>query len=176
MFKNYFRAALRNILKSKAFSLINIVGLSIGIAVAFLIGLWAVDELSYDHYHLDHSRIAQVMTTATYNNETQTYKDIAIPVAGELRYKYGSSFSQIVLASFSATHILSLDEKKLTSAGMWVQPQFPAMFTLKMQQGDLNALADPVRYCWLSRLLMPSSEMSTRSIRRCGWIMHLQCG
>ena len=43
MLKNYFKVALRNLLKNKAFALLNIIGLAIGMATAILIGLWIHD-------------------------------------------------------------------------------------------------------------------------------------
>jgi cytoskeletal protein RodZ len=61
MLKNYFKIAWRNILKNKTSSFINISGLSVGMAVAILIGLWIWDELSFDKYHQNYNSIAQVM-------------------------------------------------------------------------------------------------------------------
>jgi hypothetical protein len=51
MVLNYLRAAWRNLLRNKTSSFINICGLSTGMAVALLIGLWIYDELSFDRYH-----------------------------------------------------------------------------------------------------------------------------
>jgi putative ABC transport system permease protein len=51
MFKNYFKTAWRNLVKNKFYSLINIVGLSAGLAVGILILLWVQDELSFDSFH-----------------------------------------------------------------------------------------------------------------------------
>lgn len=50
MFKNYFKIALRNLTRSKIYSLINIAGLSIGLACAMLIILYVKDEVSYDRF------------------------------------------------------------------------------------------------------------------------------
>ena len=47
MFQNYFLLAWRHILKNRGYSAINIVGLSIGMAIALVIGLWITDELSF---------------------------------------------------------------------------------------------------------------------------------
>jgi putative ABC transport system permease protein len=47
MFKNFFKTAWRNLAKSKIHSFINIIGLSLGMAVAILIGLWMYNELSF---------------------------------------------------------------------------------------------------------------------------------
>ncbi|MGN6619298.1 MAG: ABC transporter permease [Ilyomonas sp.] len=55
MFKNYFKSAWRNLMKNKVFSFINIAGLSIGIAVSFVILMYVQDELfcrqSYCYHH-----------------------------------------------------------------------------------------------------------------------------
>src|SRR5689334_21203523 len=61
MYKSYFKIGWRNLAKNKGYSLINIGGLALGMAVAMVIGLWVFDELSFNKYHQNYSRIAQVM-------------------------------------------------------------------------------------------------------------------
>jgi hypothetical protein len=51
MFKNYLKIAWRNITRHKAYSTLNIAGLSIGMACSILILLWVQNELSYDTFH-----------------------------------------------------------------------------------------------------------------------------
>ncbi|MCB0836613.1 MAG: ABC transporter permease [Bacteroidetes bacterium] len=51
MFKNHLKIAIRNLLKHKSFSLINILGLSVGISACLFIGVFIIDELSYDKFH-----------------------------------------------------------------------------------------------------------------------------
>jgi putative ABC transport system permease protein len=60
MLRNYFKVALRNILKHKFFSMINILGMTIGITACLLIILYVSDELSYDKFHAHADRIYQV--------------------------------------------------------------------------------------------------------------------
>jgi len=60
MFRNYFITAIRNLLRNKTFSLINLTGLAIGMACFMLIFLWVNDELSYDRFFLNASRIYRV--------------------------------------------------------------------------------------------------------------------
>jgi len=60
MLKNYFKTALRNLLKNKTFSLINIVGLSLGLACCMLIILYTKDEVSFDSFHANKSRLYQL--------------------------------------------------------------------------------------------------------------------
>jgi len=143
MLKNYFKIAWRNLLKSKVYSSINIVGLAIGMTVALLIALWIGDELTYDHYHQHHAQLAQVMTTQTFNGETGTGQAVAMPLANELRAKYAADFKYVSMASWNFGHILAAGDKKISKEGMWVEPVFPEMFSLKMIKGSQKGLADP---------------------------------
>jgi len=62
MIKNHFKIAWRYLIKNRMYSLINISGLTVGMAVAILIGLWIYDELSFNTFHQNYDRIAQIMT------------------------------------------------------------------------------------------------------------------
>ncbi len=62
MFKNYLTVAVRNILRHKVHSLINIAGLSVGMACCMLIFLWVSYELSFDRYHEKADRIYRLAT------------------------------------------------------------------------------------------------------------------
>ncbi len=58
---NYLKIALRNLLKHKAFSIVNIVGLSVGLTACMLIALYVQNELSYDNFHKNGDRIVRVV-------------------------------------------------------------------------------------------------------------------
>ncbi len=62
MIRNYLKIAIRNLIRQKLYSLINITGLSIGIACFLLISLWVFDEFSYDRFHENKDRIYRVNT------------------------------------------------------------------------------------------------------------------
>ncbi len=61
MFKNYIKIAFRNIRKYKGYSLINIAGLTVGMACFILIFLWVYDELHYDTYHARSDRLCRII-------------------------------------------------------------------------------------------------------------------
>jgi ABC-type antimicrobial peptide transport system permease subunit len=143
MLQNYFKIAWRNLLKSKLYSAINILGLATGIAVAILIGLWIWDELSFDSYFKNHNRLAQVMVSQTIKGETETHGTVAMPLGNALDNQYAADFKRVSLTSHNSDHILAAGNKKLPGSGRWVQPDFPEMFTLNMLQGKRNALKDP---------------------------------
>ncbi|MGY3053083.1 putative ABC transport system permease protein [Pedobacter sp. UYEF25] len=144
MLKNYFKIAWRNLIKSKFYSLINILGLATGMAVAMLIAFWIWDEVTFNQYHKNHVALAQVMTTFINDkNEMVTSQAVSMPIGNELRNKYGADFKNVSMASWNFSHVLSAGEKKITERGMWVEANFPTMFSLKMRQGNLNVLTDP---------------------------------
>src|SRR6185295_2308809 len=104
MLKNYFKIAWRNLIKNKVSSFINVSGLAVGMAVALLIGLWIWDELSFDKYHKNYDRIAKIRQHINVNGNIQTEKTVPHPLAEELRNKYKSYFSYIVMSSHQADH------------------------------------------------------------------------
>ncbi|MDX1943012.1 MAG: ABC transporter permease [Saprospiraceae bacterium] len=143
MLLNYFKIAWRNITTSKLHSFINIVGLSLGMAVAMLIGLWLHDELSFDKNFKNYDRIAQVIQNVTNNGEVETWMATPYPLAEELRKNYGSDFKHISMSVGWGDHILTIGDKKLKQTGGWFENDFPEMMTLKMRYGNWNSLDDP---------------------------------
>lgn len=144
MIKNYFKIAWRNLLKNKLTSLINILGLASGMCVAIMIGLWIHDELSFNDYHQHHDELAQVYNTQTFNGNTSTGQAISIPLREELATYYGEDINDLSLASWNFEHILAVGDKKIIREGMYVEPAFPDMMTLKMIHGNVKtALQDP---------------------------------
>ncbi|CAA9486006.1 MAG: Acidobacterial duplicated orphan permease (function unknown) [uncultured Segetibacter sp.] len=142
MLRNYFKIALRNLLKTKGYSMINIGGLAVGMSIALLIGLWIYDELSFNKQHKNYEHIAQVMSSGTFNGKGYAEPWLARPLEGELRNKYGSGFKQIVMSRLSEEHILSVGEKKLSQTGRFMQPGAPEMLSLEMLKGTWSGLTD----------------------------------
>ena len=144
MLKNYLKTAWRNLIKNKVYSMINILGLAIGMTVATLIGLWIWDELTFNDYHSNHKDLAQVMTTEYGDyNEMGTGQAVSMPIGEELRTKYGSDFKNVSMASWNFGHVLKVGETKIMAKGLWVESDFPSMFSLRMKEGNINALSDP---------------------------------
>lgn len=142
MLKNYLKVALRNFSRNKVFSFINIAGLSIGMAVAILIGLWIWDELSFNKQFENYNRIAEVMQSQTFNGETGSQRSLPYPIGDELRKDYGSDFKYISMASWNSDHVLAAGEKKITIPGAYMEPSVTEMLNLKMLKGTHAGLND----------------------------------
>jgi putative ABC transport system permease protein len=143
MIKNYFKIAWRNLIKSKGYSAINIGGLAVGMAVAMLIGLWVNDELSYDKYHKNYDRIAQVMQHANFNGKVETQVANPALMGPEIRAKYGSDFKYVVQSSWTGGHLLTVGDKNFSKTGIFFEPDGPEMLSLKMIKGTRAGLKDP---------------------------------
>lgn len=143
MFKSFFKIAWRNLIKSKGYSAINIGGLAVGMAVALLIGLWVYDELSYDKYHQNYDRIAQVMQHANFNGEIGTQTANPALMGPTIKAKYGSDFKYVVQASWIGGHLLTVGDKSLNQQGFFIEPDAPDMLSLKMLKGTRQGLKDP---------------------------------
>ena len=141
MIKNYFKAAWRNLKKSKVYSFINIGGLAIGMSVAMAIGLWVWDELSFDKYHKNYHRIAQVWQFVKFDAEKSSYNSMPIPLAAELRTKY-AEFEAVSVSTYNRDVILTTGDKKLSRTGMFAEPDFPRMITPEMLAGTYDGLKD----------------------------------
>src|ERR1044071_7367219 len=97
MLKNYFTIAWRNLVKTRGYSFINIGGLSLGMAVAMIIGLWVNDELTFNKYHGNYDHVAQVMKAGTFQGKHYMGQDyLQYPMLGELETSYSSNFKYVV--------------------------------------------------------------------------------
>jgi putative ABC transport system permease protein len=142
MLRNYFKIALRNLNRNKVFSFINIGGLAVGMAVAILIGLWIYDELSYNKYHQNYDRIAQVKAHVNYSGTVYTIASQSMPLGTQLRSSFRNDFKYVVLSTGTEQHILSSEDKKFNESGKYMQPEAPEMLTLKMLRGNRSGLQE----------------------------------
>ena len=88
MFKNYLKIAYRNILKSKVYSLINILGLALGISCCIVIFLYVTNEMSYDKYHKNLDYIYRVAVKSQSTTATSAAARICAPVGQVLKDKF----------------------------------------------------------------------------------------
>ena len=139
MFKSYFKIGWRNLLSNKSYSLINISGLAMGMAVAMLIGVWVFDELSFNKSFRNYDRLYNVYHSLTFGSDTFTDSGVPAAFSQELKNNF-AEFEDVVLTSYQADHIISYDEAKFSKPGLFVEPQFVEMFSVRMLHGTTNAL------------------------------------
>src|SRR5260221_4792428 len=133
MLKNYMTIAWRNLLRNKGYSLINIGGLAAGMVVAILIGLWIVDELSFNKSFKNYDRLGMIYHSLTFDGKIVTFDGAPYALGGELRDKY-PDFEDVAVTTPQEDNILSFNETKGSKAGSFVSPQFIEMLSLTMLQ------------------------------------------
>src|SRR5215467_12329398 len=119
MVKNYFRIAWRNLLKNKGYSIINIAGLAIGMAVAMIIGLWIYDEVSDNRQFKNYDTLYQVMMNQTFDGRRGSQDALPYPLGEELRAKY-PDFKGIAMCDWGQPHSLVVGEKKISKTGHFI--------------------------------------------------------
>jgi ABC-type antimicrobial peptide transport system permease subunit len=144
MLRNYFKIAFRNLTKNKGYTFINIAGLATGMAVALLIGLWIWDELTFNHYHKNYDRIAQVWQNNIYNGTKQSQTANPYVMAEEIRNNFGSDFKYVLQSTWNFGRILTVGDKKFNKMGMYWEPEVIDMLSINLLKGDPElALKEP---------------------------------
>ena len=94
MLKNYIKIAFRNLLRFKAYSLINLFGLALGLTISILILLFVTDELTFDRFHTKANRLYKIVTANANGGGMETN---AWPVA----YKLVNEFPEVEAAVYT---------------------------------------------------------------------------
>ena len=144
MIRNYFKIAWRNLLKNKAFSFINILGLSIGISVCFIIMLFVQDELSYDRFNKNADRIVRIYFKANMNGGKINEAGVMPPVANALKTDY-PEVEDVTRFRPDGKPKIEYNHKVFKEANaIFADPNFFTVFTLPFLKGDpKTALAQP---------------------------------
>src|SRR5579871_5169507 len=144
MFKNYLKVALRNLWKNKAFSAINIIGLSAGLAVCLLIVLYVVDELSYDKYTENANRIYRVDSDIFFNNKQFTSVNSPAPLAPTLLKDFPQVEQVVRLRNYGDILIKKDNQNIQNHNAVFADSTFFQVFKLPVISGNpLTALNEP---------------------------------
>jgi putative ABC transport system permease protein len=142
MYKNYVKIALRHLRKNKLFSVINIVGLSIGLACCILILLFISDEFSFDRFHLKKDHIYQLTCKRTEPDGTASSFGIAALVQGP-SFKQNIPEIQDFVRVDPRDLVVKRGNDLFNETATWVDPAFFRVFTFPILYGDpINALSD----------------------------------
>ena len=145
MIKNYFKTALRNLLRYKGFALINIASLTIGMVGCFVIGLFVWDEWQYDKDIPGGSTIYRIYDQRN-NNDNVTFMAPTPPAfATFLEQQYPEVDTALrILMTEDKFLMESAQKKSYEDKGWFVESSFFKIFPLKLTRGDAaNPLAAP---------------------------------
>jgi len=142
MFRTFLKLAFRNFFRQKGHSLINILGLAIGIACSVLIILFVSYELGYDKYNKNHDRIYRVAVDALAGNTEiyQTYTSAPLPAALLKEYPEIEKITRIAISGEVKTRYGNnvFNEDRIFE----VDTTFFEIFSYKMVLGDIETALD----------------------------------
>lgn len=142
MIRNYIRTAIRNLKKSVSFSILNILGLSIGIACAGLIFLWVKDELTFNDYFSNKENLYKILNRQTYDGKTFVFNSTPGPLSDAIKEEV-PGIKNTARASWKITKPFTKGDNSINSEGMFVDPSFLQMFHLQFVEGSpTTALSD----------------------------------
>lgn len=136
MFKNYLKIAGRNLIKNKVFSIANIVGLTCAFAVAILLSMTALFELSFDQFHENKDTAYQLYLTSQTPRGAETSTSNPVPLAGALEDEV--SGIKRITRSLSEDALVSYKEKDLDLDAEYVDAEFFNIFTFPGINGNTN--------------------------------------
>jgi len=143
MFKNYFKTAFRSLKKNRTYSLLNIFGLTVGIACAALIFLWVEDELTFNHNFAKRDYLYHVMQNEKSDDGISTNGSTPGPLAAALKADIPGIVNSGRL-SWDMDELAVVGDKAIKESGMYADPSILSMYTLPFMYGDAKtALNDP---------------------------------
>ncbi len=143
MFRNYLKTAFRNLWRNKAFSVINIMGLALGLACSLLIMLWVADEYKVDAFHKNGAQLYSVYEKQYREGEVDAFHGGPGIMADEMKrvlpdVQYATNYAWNELSTFEANN------KIIKENGNHAGQDFFKMFSYKLLQGNaITALKTP---------------------------------
>ena len=137
MLKNYLKITWRNLLRHKAFSAINIIGLAIGMASSVLILLWIQNEISYDQFHLNKNRLYSVYNRSKFEGKTWSWETTP-KIMGKMMKQDLPQVEDVARTSQSS-FLMTVGEKHLNVPGYFTDPGFLTMFSFPLVNGDAKS-------------------------------------
>ena len=140
MFNNYLKSAYRNLLHKKSYSIINIAGLSISLAVTFLMLLWVQDEWNMDKFHENHDRLYRVKRTIPLeDNKLDVYRNVSYPML-EAAVKNLPEVEKYITLGHSFEDNLQRDDLHFRANGAYTNTAFFEAFSYPILHGDITQL------------------------------------
>src|SRR6202161_879884 len=145
MIKNYLKSGLRSLAKNKAFSLINILGLALGIACSLLIILWVQDEKSMDAFHIKKDRLYNIFERQYYDGRIEAGYYTPGLLGQEMKRKIPEIEFAVDYTTYQDLLTFQVDDKIQKEKGGYASADFFSMFSFPILLGKpSDALKDQV--------------------------------
>lgn len=139
MFANFLKTTVRNLLKNKTYSFLNIFGLAIGITCAALIFLWVEDEVNYDNFNVKKDRLHLVKVNAKIDAGVFTHSSTPGVMGPAILEEIPGIANSCRVTEAAASLFFKIHDNLVYAEGNFVEPSFFSMFTLPFVQGNAKS-------------------------------------
>jgi len=144
MFKNYFKTAFRSLNKNKGFTIINVLGLALGLCVCMLIVFYVIDELGYDKFNTKIDRIYRVNNDIKFGGSTRSFAQSPAPMAATFITDFPEVEKTVRMRRHGEYKVRKGDQNVQEPDMVFADADLLNVFSLPMIQGDPNtALSAP---------------------------------
>ena len=152
MIKNYFKTAFRNLIRNKNYTVVNIAGLAVGIAVCLIIFITIQYETSFDDFHKKKNRIYRVLTEYHHADAADIFYGKGVPMAlpASLKANFPQAEKVAVVYTQGNDQLLALDDNsqpvkkfKEENGVFFTEPSLFEIFDFKWLTGNAASLKDP---------------------------------
>jgi len=138
----YLKSAVRNILRYKGYSFINIIGLAIGLAGSLIVFLWVFDEIRFDSFHTNADSLYRCYRKVVWNGEQKYNEATSMPIAPTLKERVPG------IGEFTRTTTdyttLTYQTESTHGSVLYADPNFLTVFTFPLIEGNPHkALSEP---------------------------------
>ncbi|AHM62611.1 hypothetical protein D770_21820 [Flammeovirgaceae bacterium 311] len=140
MIKNYLKIAIRVLWKNKLFSFVNILGLSLSMAVGVILFTGLKADIDTDHFHPELDKIVRILTQETKDGEQAKWATAPLPLASKLDSI--SFVEKTVKVRLAGKHNLQTDRGDIPIDITFSEPSFFDVFGFKLLSGNAQSLAD----------------------------------
>ena len=142
MLNNYIKISLRNLNKQKTFTILNIVGMAMGMSIMVLCLAVYVDLIKFDEHHKDADRIYRVITTLEKDGNKETYASASSALAQLVKDQIPQVEKVITINDLFHTRVQS-DKGDLDLQGYITTPEFLSTFAFPLASGTTHSLSTP---------------------------------
>ena len=138
MIRNYFKIAYRNLIRNKFFSIINLLGLTIGITISILVFIWVTHEISYDKFHTNSKDIYRILTLS----EEGTGYGSPAPLSPTIKYEIPAIVNSCRILDMQKLQFKVEEFVDYETKGLFVDSSFFNIFSFELIIGDIKNIFD----------------------------------
>ena len=169
MLGNFIKLTIRNFYRNLTYSIVNLLGLSIGLAAFILLSLFIKFETSYDSFHKDHERIHRVEQMVTMANEMSSWSQTPAALSNLLQERYPEVEEAITIREVWGEYLSTSKERTFYEEdGFYANPDIFDLFKIDFISGSKESALDAplkiVLTASVAKKLFPNSDPMGQSI------------